>query len=178
MGTDKKQHSAGWYAGALVFWLLTAWLTTVGLSSIIPQIFWPAGDAHAAAGTCASELRALRTALTKHASQYLEQGADEESEQAFVDDWDERFARAKPACESDDERAAWKALNRARFGVQGLLERFSRDEAPRLRELDRLLGPASAAHPHESDVHDSARVPHTSAHEHARAQLLEDDPHE
>ena len=134
MSAEKPRHSAGWYAGALVFWLLTAWLITVGLSSIIPQIFWPAGDVRNDAQSCGAALRALRHELLDRASQHIAHtpSARERSnselapgETGRVDDrgalltwfdhWDERLFQARPACR-EDERAAWTELGRLRHG--------------------------------------------------------------
>lgn len=158
MSADKSQHSAGWYAGALVFWLLSAWLVTVGLSSIIPQIFWPGGDVSNSASSCVPELRQLRRELLEHAKSHLlrtPQPSERSHRLAFFERWDKQLFHARPACH-DDERDAWTELNRLRHGMHALIERFEREEAPRLERLEQLLGSAEAT----------------------RAQLLEDQTHE
>lgn len=150
MSAQKSQHSAGWYAGALVFWLLSAWLTTVGLSSIIPQIFSPAGEpAPQASETCVPGLRTLRQELLARMSQNLGSPAraTPEATRAWFGDWDQRLYRAKPACQGD-ARSAWTELNRLRYGLAALHERFEREELPHLERLDQLLGPAPAAEAH------------------------------
>ncbi len=143
MGAERK-HSAGWYAGALVFWLLCAWLITVGLSSIIPQIFWPAGDVRAEAGSCAPNLRQLRRELAEHMSDAFARAPGYAAERAWFERWDGELARARPACQPS-EREAFSELNRLRYGMQTLLERFEREQAPRMQRLDELLGAAQEA---------------------------------
>ena len=137
----KSHHSAGWYAGALAFWLLTAWLITVGLSSIIPQIFWPAGDvAPSAAQSCSAELRALQKELLERASERIAfaDSGDESAQLSFFERWDERHDRVRKTCR-EDEQSASRELARVRHGLQGLLERFDNEQAPRLRRLEQLL---------------------------------------
>ena len=159
MGAEKSQHSAGWYAGALVFWLLSAWLITVGLSSIIPQIFWPGGDVRNDAASCSSALRALRRELLAHASQQIaqapsaaEQASSRDALLTWFDHWDARLFQARPACR-EQERAAWTELGRLRHGMQAMIERFEREEAPRIQRLEQLLGKVeeARAHPPEED---------------------------
>ena len=138
---EKSQHSAGWYAGALVFWLLSAWLVTVGLSSIIPQIFWPAGDVQPTATSCGPALSELRTQLLTRISQNIaspSSGADHEELVTWFSDWDRKLFEAKPSCR-DTERPAWRELTRLRHGMQGLIERFEREEAPHNERFDKLL---------------------------------------
>ena len=147
----KSQHSAGWYAGALVFWLLTAWLITVGLSSIIPQIFWPGSAAHGegAAADCTESLRALRKELLARASERIAKphAEPEDAQLVFFEHWDERHFAARASCQSDEK--AWTELGRLRHGMQGLLDRFEREQSPRLLRLEQLLG-ADDAHAHLS----------------------------
>lgn len=144
---EKSQHSAGWYAGALVFWLLSAWLVTVGLSSIIPQIFWPAGDVHTDATSCGPALSELRSQLLTRMSHSIaspSSGDSQSPEQrheelvTWFSDWDRKLFEAKPACR-DTERPAWRELTRLRHGMQGLIERFEREEAPHNERFDKLL---------------------------------------
>ncbi len=138
MSAQKSRHNAGWYAGALVFWLLCAWLITVGLSSIIPQIFSPVGDPAAEASSCAPALRALRAELLEHVGGSI---ADPKtSNDAWFGDWDQRFYRARPSC-TEAERGAFTELNRLRYGLGALSDRFEREELPHLERLDELLGP-------------------------------------
>jgi hypothetical protein len=138
LSAEKSQHSAGWYAGALVFWLLSAWLITVGLSSIIPQIFSPVGDPAPSASSCAPALRALRSELLDRTGQTI---ANAGKGGAWLADWDKRLYSARPNC-TDSERPAFTELNRLRHGLGALSERFEREELPHLERLDELLGPA------------------------------------
>ena len=147
---EKPRHSAGWYAGALVFWLALR-VCTVGLSSIIPQIFWPAGDVRNDAQSCGVALRELRHELLARASQHIahppsapERTSDRDALLTWFDHWDERLFRARPAC-TEDERAAWTELGRLRHGMQALIERFEREEAPRIERLEQLLGKSEEA---------------------------------
>lgn len=147
MSPEKSQHSAGWYAGALVFWLLSAWLITVGLSSIIPQIFWPAGEEQSANEACRPTLRTLRrelldraTTSIAHAPAPRDGASERDALLSWFEQWDQRLFRVRPSCREDDERAAWTELGRLRHGMQALIERFEREEAPRIERLDQLLG--------------------------------------
>ncbi|MDB4987542.1 MAG: hypothetical protein JWN04_2720 [Myxococcaceae bacterium] len=145
----------GWYAGALVFWLLSAWLATVGLSSIIPQIFWPAGDVRNEATSCSPALRELRSQLLTRMSQSIASPSAETRHEellAWFEHWDQQLFEAKPACR-DDERAAWTELTRLRHGMQGLIERFEREETPHIERLDRLLAQPAEARAHPLEDH-------------------------
>ena len=157
LSADKSQHSAGWYAGALVFWLLSAWLITVGLSSIIPKIFWPDSGLPAAShgqGTdCKPALRELRRELLARTSQSISEAPppssgeqDREALLAWFERWDQKLFQARPACRDESDRAAWTELGRLRHGMQALIERFEREEAPRIQRLEQLLGKLEEAH--------------------------------
>jgi hypothetical protein len=145
LGAQKSQHSAGWYAGALLFWLLSAWLITVGLSSIIPQIFWPNGDAQSHEASCSAALRELRRELLSRTSERIAHTAEfpvassRDELLAWFEGWDKRLFEARPSCR-EPERAAWTELGRLRHGMQALIERFEREEAPRIQRLEQLLG--------------------------------------
>ncbi|MDB4976086.1 MAG: hypothetical protein JWN48_4427 [Myxococcaceae bacterium] len=155
MALGAEKHSVGWYAGALVFWLLSTWLATVGLSSIIPQIFWPAGDVHSSATSCGPALRELRTELLTRMSHSIASPSTETRHEdllAWFEDWDKRLFVAKPACR-DDERPAWRELTRLRHGMQGLIERFEREEAPHNQRLDQLLASPAEARAHPLEDH-------------------------
>lgn len=128
-----------------MFWLLAAWLTTVGLSSIIPQIFWPGGAAQGARGACTPALRELRRELLARASEDIARAsaadpAQREARLAWFESWDQRLFRTLPGCREQEERAAIAALGRLRHGLQALLERFQREQAPRIELLEQLLG--------------------------------------
>ncbi len=134
--------------GAAAFWLLAAWLITVGLSSIIPQIFWPAGRQTAKAGSCGSALRQLERELLGQFAGTMTT-APRSDARGELDDWlsrwDKRLAAVRPSCTAH-ESAAWDELSRLRFGMRGLVDHFDREQAPRLRKLDTLLGPDTDAH--------------------------------
>jgi hypothetical protein len=136
----------GWYAGAAAFWLLAAWLVAVGLSAIIPQIFWPSGEA-SADGTCEPALRTLERELLSRASQGMAAApaaGERESLERWLQDWDHRLLVARPTCNQTEQRA-WAELLRLRHGMHALVERFDRDEAPRIRKLEALLSPGAEA---------------------------------
>src|SRR4051794_21349574 len=140
LGDTGNSRSAGWYVGAAAFWLLAIWLITVGLASIIPQIFWPSGEA-AAQGSCAPALRDLADELMQHTSQSMAAAAtpgEREKLEAWLADWDHRLLVARPTCNSK-EQPAWEELLRLRHGMHALIERFDREEAPRIRKFGTLL---------------------------------------
>ncbi len=146
--SEAKQHSVGWYVGAGVFWLLSAWLITVGLSSIIPQIFHPEAShaAHAGptAGSCAHALRTLEGELLARTSQAIAHAPRPGERETLTDwlaKWDARLLAEKPNC-NQPELTAWDELSRLRHGMRGLVDRFDREQAPRVKKLDALVGPA------------------------------------
>jgi hypothetical protein len=121
------------------------------LSSIIPQIFWPGGAA-AGAGTatdCTESLRTLRKELLARASERIARPHEEpmDAQLVFFERWDERHFAARASCERDEK--AWTELSRLRHGMQALLDRFQREQSPRLLRLEQLLG-ADDAHAHLS----------------------------
>lgn len=137
MIADSTQRSAGWYAGALAFWLLAAWLAVVGLSSLIPQIFGPPFRAARNGGSCAQELQDLTTELLEHAGGRIKAGTEPEARDtlsAYFTDFDRRLMQAKSSC-TERERAAFAELSRLRHGVGGLLDRYAREQLPQVRKL-------------------------------------------
>jgi hypothetical protein len=141
--SEAKQHSVGWYVGAGVFWLLCAWLITVGLSSIIPQIFHPERSHAAASGSCAQALRMLEGELLAHTSRAIARAPKPGERDALTEwlaKWDARLDAAKPNCKQA-ELTAWDELARLRHGMRGLVDRFDREQAPRVHKLDALVGP-------------------------------------
>jgi hypothetical protein len=140
LGEARNRRSTGWYAGAAAFWLLAAWLIAAGLSSIIPQIFWPSGEA-AVEGSCESSLRALQRELLEYASASIAQAPsahDQAKRESWLVDWDHRLALSRPSC-TPREQKAWAELMRLRHGLEGLIERFERDEVPRLHKFEAFL---------------------------------------
>jgi hypothetical protein len=140
--SQAKQHSAGWYAGAAVFWLLSAWIITVGLSSIIPQIFHPEASHAAGTGSCAAQLRGLTGELLTRTSAAIArapQKGERETLTEWLARWDDRLLAAKPDC-TKHELPAWDELSRLRHGMRGLVDRFDHEQAPRVRKLDALVG--------------------------------------
>jgi DNA-binding PadR family transcriptional regulator len=145
LGDTGNSRSAGWYAGAAAFWLLAAWLVTVGLSSIIPQIFWPSGGV-AVAGSCEPTLVKMERELLARASESMANAAtpDERQElEKWLRDWDHRLSLARPTC-NQTEQPAWAELLRLRHGMHALVERFDREEAPCIRKLEALLSAGAA----------------------------------
>ena len=142
MSADSTQRSAGWYAGALVFWLLAAWLASVGLSSLVRQIFGtPFRDAETGI-SCAPELQDLTSELLDHTGAWIKArpGQDPRDTLAtYFSDFDRRLMHAKSSC-NDHERAAFAELSRLRHGVEGLLERYAREQLPQVRKLHAFFG--------------------------------------
>lgn len=144
--SEQRRHSAGWWVGAAVFWLLTAWLITVGLSSIIPQIFQP-GGAPDGAGSCANELRRLKQELLERTSASMAAAPAPGERDALTQwllAWDERMRVVRPTC-NQRELSAWDDLSRLRHGMRSLVDRFDHEQAARVRRLDALLGTTSGA---------------------------------
>jgi hypothetical protein len=149
LGADKEERSAGWYVGAIVFWLLSAWLVTVGLSSLVPQIFGPAFSAAHSDTSCAEDLHDLTRELLDRTGQYFKEpprARGQDTLEPFLIDFDRRLMHIKPAC-SQAERAAFTELSRLRHGLAGLVERFDREELPHLRNLDTFFNHAAGVPP-------------------------------
>ncbi len=127
-----------------MFWLLAFWLITVGLASIIPEIFWPGADPHAnAQGSCAETLLSMREELLTRASKSVESAAStgqREELSAWLEAWDHRLQGAMATC-SETERKAATELSRLRFGMSGLIQRFDLEQTPHIRKIDALLEP-------------------------------------
>jgi len=144
----RRKHGAGWYVGAAVFWLIAFWLVFVGLSSIIPEVFWPAAEASASGqGSCAESLRSLESELLERSSRSiagLAAKGEREALASWLEAWDHRLQGAAPTC-NETERKAAAELSRLRFGMSGLIQRFDREQTPLLRKIDALLGPRAAA---------------------------------
>lgn len=134
--------------GAAVFWLIAFWLVFVGLSSIIPAIFWPAAEASANdQGSCTEALQSLQTELLERASQSVAAmpgPGDREALASWLEAWDHRLQGATASC-NETERKAAAELSRLRFGMSGLIQRFDREQTPHLRKIDALLGTRAAA---------------------------------
>lgn len=151
MGSHEPQRSAGWYAGVCAFWLLATWLATVGLSSIIPQIFGPVFLDAPKGTTCREDLRDLGDELMNRVAEELKphpQASSRDTLDAFLTDFDRRLMHTKSSC-TDGERAAYTELFRLRHGLSALAERFDREQLPHFRKFQALLGehPASAPTP-------------------------------
>lgn len=147
MSAESTQRSAGWYAGIVAFWLLAAWLATVGLSSLIPQIFGPRFNTARNGGSCAAELHDLTDDLLEHTSQWVKAHPPQNARDtlaAYFSEFDRRLMQAKPSC-TERERAAFTELSRLRHGVAGLLDRFQREELPHIRKLQAFFGPGNPA---------------------------------
>ena len=147
MSADSTQRSAGWYAGVVAFWLLAAWLATVGLSSLIPQIFGPPFHSARTGGSCAAELHDLTDDLLEHTSEWVKARPNQSARDtltSYFSEFDRRLMQAKPSC-TESERAAFTELSRLRHGVAGMLDRFEREELPHIRKLQAFFSPGRPA---------------------------------
>jgi hypothetical protein len=140
--SERTEHGTGWYVGAAAFWLLAAWLITVGLSSIIPQIFAPEARAGSSDGSCAMQLGDLERELLDHTSAAMARApatGERESLDQWLSAWDQRLTSARPSCSKTELNAA-DELARLRHGMRGLIDRFDQEQAPRVRKLDVAVG--------------------------------------
>lgn len=149
MGADRTQRSAGWYAGAFLFWLIAAWMATVGLSSLVPQIFGPAFGSARHGSSCAEDLRDLNDELLNRVGERLK-GAQKPGSRdtlaAFFTDFDRRLMHTKLSC-TEREQTAFTELFRLRHGLAALVERFEREQLPHVRKLHALLDQEGAPTP-------------------------------
>lgn len=149
LAADRTQRSAGWYAGAFLFWLIAAWLATVGLSSLIPQIFGPAFHGPRSGTSCGEDLRDLNDELLNKVADQLkaaQKPASRDTLVAFFSDFDRRLMHTKLSC-SEREQAAFTELSRLRHGISALLDRFDREQLPHVRKLHALLDDQGAPTP-------------------------------
>lgn len=121
-----------------MFWLLSAWLATVGLASLVPQIFGPAYSAAGSGTSCAQDLHDLTGELLDRVAEHIKgarRAGPRDTLDAFFTAFDRRMMQVKPAC-TEPERAAFAELSRLRHGMASLVERFEREELPHIRNLD------------------------------------------
>ena len=98
------------------------------------------------AGSCEPSLLKLQGELLSRASESMAAAATADERQdleKWLRDWDHRLSVARPTC-NQSEQAAWAELLRLRHGMHGLVERFDREEAPRIRKLEALLSTGAA----------------------------------
>ncbi len=158
---ERRRRGGGWYVGAAVFWLISAWIVTVGLSSIIPAIFWPeaAAEGRVDDTSCGNALLELEGELLDHVGANMLRVRDKtqrEELSRWLEAWDRRLVAMRPTCKAE-EQTAWTELSRLRHGLRGLVDRFDREQAPRLRHIDALL--RGARHPNADGQHGSAPRP-------------------
>jgi hypothetical protein len=118
-------------------------LVFVGLASIIPQIFSPEAVAQGEGG-CATALQSLENELLAHVGEALQDVplvATRDEVEPWLADWDQRHAGLRGQCTASLQ-PAWVELGRLRHGLAGLLERFDREQLPRIRTIERALGSA------------------------------------
>lgn len=128
----------------LVFWIAALYVGTVGFYSITRQVFWPEKSSDWEAG-CAEGIRTLESELLSRASQVVAGGGAADSQAArrrWLEDWDARHQALDDRCEGAGAEAH-ADLARLRYRVATLIERFERDEAPLVREIDRNLSRAT-----------------------------------
>ncbi|MFT3922877.1 MAG: hypothetical protein QM778_10115 [Myxococcales bacterium] len=88
----------------------------------------------------------LKQELLTRASQSVADApepSDREQLEKWLRDWDHRLSVARPTC-NPTEQQAWAELLRLRHGMHALIERFDREEAPRIRKLEALLSTGAA----------------------------------
>lgn len=115
----------------------------VGLASIIPQIFRPEAVAQGD-GDCGSALQTLENELLAHVGETLQEVplvATRDEVEPWLSDWDQRHAGLRSQCKASLQ-PAWVELGRLRHGLTGMLERFDREQLPRIRTIERALGSA------------------------------------
>lgn len=115
------------------------YLVTVGIVSVVPQVFWPEGDAIDPSITCAGGLRDLRDKLLAFAGEHVARGGStDDTVEAFLAPWDRRYRGLEERCVGD-EHDAWVLVGRLRERLQGTLARFDAQEGALARDMDRAL---------------------------------------
>lgn len=126
-----------------MFWLMAVWIVTVGLASIIPQIFWPeAGSDTPQAANCGTVLTMLEDELLAHIGENIlsaRRPHQREELSRWLEAWDLRLLGAQPTCGGNETKALTE-LSRLRHGLRGLVDRFDREQAPRIERIHALLG--------------------------------------
>jgi hypothetical protein len=141
---EKNRRNAGWFVGAGLFWLIAIWLITVSLSAIIPQVFREDG-AGAPTNACGPSLVTLKGELLGRLTDEMTRVGDDRTELVrWLSVRDARLAAMTSSC-GKDGRKAMTELARLRHGLYATVLRLDREQAPRIRKIDTLLGHSPAA---------------------------------
>lgn len=149
MAESTDRRNPGWYVGVGAFWLIAAWLVTVGLSSIIPQIFPPeTAEASVPVSDCASSLQALQEELLLRSAEAAKApGDDRQALDTWLNGWDERVQALSDNC-AEPVAEASAELSRVRHALRDMLRKLDREQGPRLHHIHTLLGGATHATAH------------------------------
>ena len=133
-----------------MFWLLTAWLVFVGLSSIIPQLFGhESGASTLPDAACLPTLQDLRHGLLERGAESVEHLGDETSHahlNVWLAEFDAKLMALKPKC-IGSSRKAWRELLRLRHGLSASLDRLESEQTARMHYLDTMFSGAPANAP-------------------------------
>jgi len=131
-----------------IYWLLTVWLASFALISVIPQVFWPAearGEAPAVVEDCDEALETLHAQLLTGASDEIAALGEPPppGHEPFLEAWDERYRSLHVSC---GDRRAYPLLNRLRHALGTELGR-ALTAAPLAREIRTALDHDASSRP-------------------------------
>ncbi len=121
-----------------MFWVVALYVGAAGFYSITKQVFWPERASAFDAG-CVEGVRQLEGELLEWASAAVAAGGttyDRRAAARWLRDWDARHTTLADRCEGRAARAHTKlAILRAR--TEAFVERFEREQASLVRDIDR-----------------------------------------
>ena len=126
-----------------------AYLTLSGLTSVIPQIFWPERAELDASVTCEGGLRDLRSELLARAGERVAAGGGARHDLSpWLLDWDRRHLALEARCSGELARS-WNLLGRLRERLESDLVRYDAGEGELDRALTHALSAAASSPPSE-----------------------------
>jgi hypothetical protein len=122
-----------------IYSIALAYLVIVGFASVIPQVFWPEGDASFDL-ECADGLQLLRHEVDELRLAYLSTHATDQSAlRTSLEAWDLRLNELAKRCDED----LVHLLNQYRHRVELGLQRYIREDAPLANRVTKALGARS-----------------------------------
>lgn len=140
---NRSQAGLGRRIATVVVGSALVYIVTVGVISVVPQVFWPETATLDPSITCAEGLRDLRAELLTFAGEHVANGGSERDDEVvdrFLRPWDLRHRGLEARC-TGEERNTWELLGRMRQRLESTLARFDAEEGALARAVDHDLGP-------------------------------------
>jgi len=126
----------------IIVWIAIVYLAIVGFNAVIRGVFFPEEDALAqelgplGAEECKEQALELRKELLEKASEVV-RTTESATLDAFFADWDHRFKITRARCEA---KPLPKQLERLRYSLGTMLDRYEQREGAYAKEILRALG--------------------------------------